>query len=160
MCCFCCSADIVSLLGEKLGESLMKKFPALVRDAVANKMDVTIVDVGHGRWYATENCSKALEVDAAQVVKVLAWKVAGVPTLLAMCGHARVDVRKVAALFNVSEDKVELIKRKEVCEATGHAWTSVALQGGKVAEENIVLDVSLLAQEHLFTSGGTNNKQQ
>ena len=98
----------------------------------------------------------AIGCELGQIVKSLAFLVAGAPCLVLMSGDGRVEERALATHYRVGRKKVRAAKAEQCLSHFGYAPGGIPPLGLRAAMP-IWLDESLRRYETLYAAGGAPN---
>ena len=99
------------------------------------------------------DAARALGVASRQIIKSLVFMVKDSPLLVIGCGEARIDSRKLAALFSVSRGRVKMASAQKAFDITGYVVGSMPPFGHRRKLPTVV-DSVVPEMETIFGGGG------
>jgi Cys-tRNA(Pro) deacylase len=99
------------------------------------------------------DAARALEVDAAQIIKSLVFIVDGDPLLVINNGQARVDRKKLAALLGVGRKRVKFATPDQALAITGYVVGSMPPFGHRQTLKTLV-DTAVTGLDTVYGGGG------
>ncbi|RMF05167.1 hypothetical protein D6764_05360 [Candidatus Woesearchaeota archaeon] len=110
--------------------------------------------INHAPVYTSKDAAKARGTELSQGAKSLIWKVKNEFVMTVAPAHKKVDVKKLASVFNVEDSEVSLARPKEVRQLTYCNIGSVP-PFGHVFGVKVVIDPSLFENDWIAFNAGS-----